>query len=319
MSFAGLFLCRFLLGFAEGPVVPLTQSMMAAESDPRRRGLNIGILQMGGAFLIGGTAGPVIATLIADAYGWRVAFTVSALPGLLMAVLLAWFVRPRLTRQAAAAAPKRAPAWQSIVALWRIGNIRTTILISGLFAAWYTIQSVFLPIYLTTVKGLAPTTMGWIVGAGGIAGLVGGIAVPALSDIVGRRPMMIACSFLAMAAPIAILMLPNNPLLLAAAVLLGWMVVGISPLYIGIVPSESAPLGLVTTAIGLTTAAGELVGGVIAPAVAGQLADLFGLAVPLYLCIGLAFACGVTCLCLTETNRSRLALPERRPALPLQG
>ncbi|MBN8819290.1 MAG: MFS transporter [Sphingomonas sp.] len=302
-TFGGLLLARLVLGFAEGPVIPLSQSLMADVSHPSRRGLNMGILQMAGAFLIGGTAGPVIATMIADTYGWRTAFSVSMLPGLIIAIFLWIVIRPD-----ASGKPVRPeghvelPTMQAIATLWRIRNVRLSILISGLFAAWVIIQSVFLPVYLTQMKHIAPTTMGWIIGAGGLAGLFGGLGVPAISDFLGRRPVMIACSFLGILAPLVILLLPPNPYLLSLTVFFGWMVMGISPLYIGVIPSESAPPGLVTSAIGLTTASGELIGGVLGPSVAGKLADTFGLAMPFYVCIGLAVICGGLCCLLRESS-----------------
>ncbi|WP_404710324.1 MFS transporter [Sphingomonas sp. MMS24-J13] len=302
-GFGGLLLARMVLGFAEGPVVPLSQSLMSDVSDPARRGLNMGILQMAGAFLIGGTAGPVIATMVADAYGWRAAFSLSVIPGLIVVLALWLFVRP--DPAAGVSRPEdhtQSSAVGSFVRLWKVRNVRLSILISGVFAAWAMIQNVFLPVYLTQVRGIAPATMGWIVGAGGVAGLVGGMGVPALSDLVGRRPVLIACGFLGIFAPAAILMLPNDPVLLGMAVMLGWMVVGISPLSIGVIPAESAPAGLIASAIGLTTAAGELFGGVIAPSVAGRLADSFGLATPFYLCIGLAVICGAVALLLQESR-----------------
>jgi ACS family hexuronate transporter-like MFS transporter len=75
VGFGALLLARLLLGAAEGPMVPLSQAIMAEESHPSRRGFNMGVMQMAGAFLIGGMAGPVIATAVADAYGWRAAFS----------------------------------------------------------------------------------------------------------------------------------------------------------------------------------------------------------------------------------------------------
>jgi len=99
-GFGALLLARLLLGAAEGPMVPLSQAIMAEESHPSRRGFNMGVMQMAGAFLIGGMAGPVIATTVADAYGWRAAFFLSALPGLTLALGLFFVMRPDPPRPA---------------------------------------------------------------------------------------------------------------------------------------------------------------------------------------------------------------------------
>jgi MFS family permease len=302
-GFAILFAARFLLGLAEGPMVPISQAAMADASDPRRRGFNMGAMQMTGAFLLGGMAGPVIATQLADALGWRAAFFLSAAPGLLLALGLALYMRPD-ARPARAERPSIAIG-ATLAALLRIRNMRLTLAVAGLFTAWLAVQNVFLPVYLVQVKHLAPATMGWVLGMGGIAGVAGGLALPALSDRFGRKPVAAIGAFAGAAAPLAVLLLPPSPVLLALAILIGWSVLGIAPLYCAVIPSESVPPALVTSAIGLSMGTAELLGGVVAPFIAGRAADSFGLAATLYLCIGCALAAGLVCLRLEET------MPER--------
>jgi sugar phosphate permease len=149
--------------------------------------------------------------------------------------------------------------------------------------------------------------MGWVLGMGGIAGVAGGLALPALSDRFGRRPVAAIGAFAGIAAPLAVLLLPPSPILLAVAILLGWTVLGIAPLYCAVIPSESVPPALVTTAIGLSMGTAELLGGVVAPFIAGRAADGFGLSATLYLCIGCAVAAGLVCLRLEETMPLREA------------
>ncbi|MGA8231231.1 MAG: hypothetical protein WB795_07100 [Candidatus Acidiferrales bacterium] len=64
------------------------------------------------------------------------------------------------------------------------------------------------------------------------------------------------------------------------------------------IPAETAPLGFAATAIGLATLFGEIFGGALSPAVAGAVADRFGLAAPLWIASGGAIvvflaACGM--------------------------
>lgn len=291
---------RFVLGLAEGPMVPIAQAAMADASDPKRRGFNMGAMQMTGAFLLGGMAGPVIATQVADAWGWRAAFFLSGLPGLLLALALLLWMRRDVPREAAAR--ERVAIGASLAALLRIRNMRLTLAVAGLFTAWLVVQNVFLPVYLVQAKGLDPATMGWVLSMGGIAGVAGGVALPALSDKIGRRPVAAIGAFAGMAAPLAILFLPPDPLLLALAILIGWLVLGIAPLYCAVIPAESVPPTLVTGAIGLSMGTAELLGGVVAPFVAGGAADAFGLAATLYLCVGFALLAGLICVALEETR-----------------
>ena len=87
-GFLSLFVFRGLIGFAEGPVLPLCQSLMVESSTPRRRGLNMGIVQGGSVGLLAGILGPPLIVGLASAYGWRHAFYVSCVPGLLAALFI---------------------------------------------------------------------------------------------------------------------------------------------------------------------------------------------------------------------------------------
>ncbi len=300
-TFGALLLARMLLGVAEGPVVPISQSMMAQVSDPRRKGLNMGLLQMAGAYLIGGMAGPVLATYIASTYGWRMAFSASVVPGLVMATVIWLVAKPDKPAAKSRGSVRGLSMRSDISSLLGIRNIRLCVIIAGLFAAWATIQGVFLPVYLVQHHGMSATTMGWVIAAGGLAGLLGGFGVPAISDHVGRKPVMVVCGFFMLFAPAAILWFPPHPASMSIAVFLGWLVMGMSPMYIGVIPSESAPLHMSASAIGLVTAAGEIFGGVLAPFGAGSLADHMGLASPFYVCLVLAVTCAITTCFLKET------------------
>lgn len=303
-GFLFLFGARFLLGLAEGPMVPISQAVMADESDPRRRGLNMGVMQMSGAFLLGAMIGPVLVTSLADLYGWRVAFFLSGVPGLLLALSLFFYMRPDAPRPVAAKG-ETIPLGAAIATFWRIGNMRASIAIAALFSAWLMIQNVFLPVYLTQVKGLAPATMGWVLGMGGLAGIVGGTLLPWLSDRIGRKPVCAIACFAGIGTPLALLLLPSSPVLLGLAILIGWLPVGIAPLYCAVIPSESVPAALTTSAIGLSMGTAELLGGVVAPFVAGRAADALGLEATLWLCMICAIAAGLFCLGLRETAPGR--------------
>ena len=90
-SFAALLAIRALIGALEGPAIPLMQSIVARISSPHRVGLNLGIVT-GGLGLLGGALPPVLMVGLAASFGWRGAFFVLAVPGFLLAVLVAWLV-----------------------------------------------------------------------------------------------------------------------------------------------------------------------------------------------------------------------------------
>lgn len=298
-GFVSLAIARLLLGIGEGPMIPLTQAVMSMASSPERRGFNMGAMQIGGAFLIGAMLGPVVAVAVAERFGWQVAFFASAIPGLVGAAMIALVVRPDPPRPAQAAVPG-APggAW---IDLLRSRNLVICMAISGLITAWLTIQNVFMPVYLTQVDGFTPSTMSMILGVAGVGGLIGGIVVPALSDRFGRKPVIVAAEFASVLAPLAMLFLGESAAVLAAALAVGWLVIGSAPLVIAIVPGESVASPRIATAIALTIFSAEMLGGVVTPPLAGWAADLWGLRAPFWIAAALAVSCGVLALFLTET------------------
>lgn len=300
MSFAVLFAARFVLGVAEGPMVPISQTVMAETSAPARRGMNMGIMQMVGAFGLGAMLGPIIATQIAEEYSWRVALFLSAVPGLLVAGVLWYFLKPDPARPAAAATDNGS-VMEALAALLRIPNMRAALGVAALFTAWLVLQNTFLALFLVEVKGLAPTTVGGVLSMGGLAGIIGGVGLPLLSDRIGRKPVVVGATLAGLLCPIALLALPGDPVLLGGAILLGWLPLGIAPLYCATIPTESVPPALATTAVGLAMGTAELVGGVLAPSLAGPVADAYGLSSVLYICMGLAVAAALFALLLRET------------------
>jgi MFS family permease len=80
-----LFACRALVGVGEAGYGPASQAIIAQYYKGRRRASAIGIYSVGMA--LGGLLGIWIGGVIADRYGWRWAFIVMGVPGLVLAVL----------------------------------------------------------------------------------------------------------------------------------------------------------------------------------------------------------------------------------------
>jgi MFS family permease len=298
-GFVTLFMARFALGASEGPLVPLTQTLMHSASPPARRGFNMGTMQIAGAFAIGAMLGPPIMVHLAETLGWRIAFFVSAVPGLIGAALVATVLRDPRKEAPALSAPPLLP----IRLLLRSRNLLLSMAIATLFTAWLTIQNVFMPRYLTDTLGFSKPVMGWMLGLAGLGGLVGGVLIPALSDRFGRRTMVIAAGFCSILTPLALLYVTHSAVLLALLLMVGWLTIGCAPLVCAIIPAETVPLSRTTTAVALSMCTAELFGGVLSPPLAGWAADLWGLRAPFYLDIALALACGGLGLALKKGER----------------
>jgi MFS family permease len=298
-GFAGLLLARLAMGLAEGPVFPLSQSLLALSSSAHRRGLNAGLMQATITSLIGLIAAPVLLVAVAGHHGWRAAFFVAALPGLVMALLMMRFIRePKVAKPAAATGHGRMPQ----LALLRVRNVMLCLGIAICSVSWMVIAWAFLPLYFIGVRHFAPSTMGYLLGSLGISSAIFGLALPALSDRIGRKPVVLIFSAIALVMPIGVAFGPADPLLVGILLLIGWSASGIFPIFMATIPSESVPAASLGAAIGLVGGIAEVLGGFFGPPVAGLLADRFGLGAPLVLMGALAVVATLLALGLTETH-----------------
>ena len=87
-SFIALLGARLLMGIAEGGIMPITQTLIASDVPHERRGLAQGLTQNFGANLLANWLGPLVIVWMGAHYGWRNAFFLSAIPGVIMAMLI---------------------------------------------------------------------------------------------------------------------------------------------------------------------------------------------------------------------------------------
>jgi MFS family permease len=131
---------------------------------------------------------------------------------------------------------------------------------------------------------------------------VGGILIPALSDRIGRRLPLVLAGALMILTPLAALYAQGPDALVVGLMLIGWIGMGSFPLFMAVVPAETLAYRSAAAVMGLVVAIGELTGGVVAPLVAGRLADGFGLQVPLLISAGCAAVGALIATALVETN-----------------
>jgi MFS transporter, ACS family, hexuronate transporter len=303
-SFLLMLGARMLMGVSEGGVMPISQALIASEVAPRHRGLAMGVTQNFGSNLFGSFLAPVLLVAFAKAFGWRHAFFLAGAPGLVTALLIWRFVREpsRQTVQAI----KTEARWTLRQALAE-RNVLICALLGILLVSYLVICWAFMPLYLTRVRSYDVQTMGWLMGALGISATVGAFAISALSDRIGRRPLMIATPLVGVILPLGAMYFQGSVWVLAGIFFVGWSVNGIFPLFMATVPSESVDPRHTATVLGICMGTGEIIGGVLAPFVAGFAADRTGLAAPLLIMVGLALSAGLLALALRETAPRVLA------------
>jgi ACS family hexuronate transporter-like MFS transporter len=302
-GFVTLLAARLLMGIAEGGIMPITQTLIAADVPHERRGLAHGITQNFGANLIANTLGPIIIVWMATSYGWRNAFFLAALPGFLLAFLIAYFVREP---DAGAKPQPREPG--TVARLLADRTLQQCILISILLVAFLLVFVAFTPLYLINVRGFTPQQMSWIMSSFGVASMVIAFLVPGASDRFGRKPVILVAACLGLVLPLGLLFVAGNSLVpLMACIATGAALSGVFPLAMATIPSEIVGPAKTATALSLTMGISEIIGGVFAPSIAGRVADAKGLSATLWILVGLVVAIIVTALFLRESAPAALA------------
>jgi MFS family permease len=304
-GFITLLGARLLMGLAEGGIMPISQTLIAAEVSPERRGLAQGITQNFGANLLANFLGPIVIVAIAVAIGWRNAFYLAALPGFVAALLIAWLVRePAMPRPVAGQRAARLP----LLPLLADRNMILCIVISTLLVAFLVVFLNFAPLYFIQVRGIAPENMSYIMSSFGIASMAVAFLVPGASDRFGRKPVAVVASLLGIVLPVGVLLSTGTAMTpIIASFAIGCAISGVFPLAMATIPSEVVPAARTATALSLTMGISEIIGGVFAPTIAGRLSDQYGLTVVLWILAGLCVAICLLCLGLRETAPRVLA------------
>lgn len=330
-SLGALIVIRGLMGLLEGSYCPTSFAATAAAAHPSRRGLLQGLQQSGFA-LFGFGLGPIIATqLLAVVPSWRWVFWVVAIPGFLVGVGL-WLVlrEPAAASHPADSKSREERRWGPASAapsetggygrIFRSRNIVLCMLGLACAMSCIFVLGGMLPNYLIDYVHLTPQQMGFVTSALGFGGFVGQFAVPGVSDLLGRR-LTAVLTFVAAALGVWGLMhIGASPISLFMMVfIVSLFSLGAVALITGPIATESAPAGLVSSAIGIVVGSGEIFGGGVAPAIGGAIAQRYGIEnifwMPL---VGVALGALVT-IGLNETAPRKVArrvMPVEAPAVP---
>ena len=307
-SFHQLLLIRALLGFAEGPTWSVITALIEESSHPSRRGRNVGMV-VSAAALVGLAVAPVLTTQVASRWGWRSAFLVAGAPGILMGLVIwKWVQEPEESVHGSGHGKASFPEYFAIL---RHRNMWLCCLGTAGFMSWLFVTNVFAPLYITRVAHQPPTTAGFLMGASGLGSFFLGFLLPALSDRVGRKPVLLLMAAMSAVVPIAYLapVLYAHSLVLAAIVFLTNTGQGIASLIMVLVPTESVPPQFRATSIGLATLVGEVMGATVAPMLAGALAEMYGLGLTMWLAAGGSAVLFLVALFLRETAGAEPTLP----------
>ncbi len=309
-SFGAMFGVRGLMGACVGSLYGPAFAAIAEESPPEKRGFYMGLTQ---SFwpLIGMGFGPIIAGYLLAGVGWRFAFFLVAIPGIILTLYLASFMKEPKT--VAENIKRRRETGESKmvhegreVHIWDVlkyRNILLATLISISCMAYLFVLFAFVPAFFGKVHHLNPVQTGWIMCGGGFLTCIGQVLLPHLSDRIGRKPSLLMLWFIGGLGGVLFAMAPAGTGFGTLALYFALFCVGLSsyPLFLVIVPTESVPFTIAATAVAVPQGVGEVIGATVFPAIGGWIADVYGLTHTMYMVIAACAVCFLCSLFLKET------------------
>jgi len=186
-SFAGLLLARVGVGIGEAGGSPPSHSLLSDYYPAERRGFALGVYAAG--IPIGAAIGALAGGWIGACFGWRMAFLVVGLPGILLALVVRLTLRepPRGHADGVALVGEAETLGRVLGFLLRLRSFRHLAFAAALHAFYGYGASTFLPSFLARVHevplGLRGTLFALILASGGIGNVLGG----RLADRLGAR------------------------------------------------------------------------------------------------------------------------------------
>jgi predicted MFS family arabinose efflux permease len=205
-NFWQLLLARIGVGVGEAGCTPTAHALIADSLPPEQRAGGIAFFGLG--IPIGGLLGTLIGGGMAEALGWRQAFYVVGLPGLLLAVFVWFFLKdPRLTRAAPANAPPRLSMWASLKVLAASPAYCLVLAGASMVAFLSYGKGVWVLVYFQRTHGLSvgqtALFVGVILGIAGIVGTwLGGWAADRWGRHDKRHMLTLPAAAMALAAPV---------------------------------------------------------------------------------------------------------------------
>jgi MFS family permease len=293
VNYLTLFAARAAVGVGEAAYVTIAPSLLSDYFPVRQRGRVMAIFFC--AIPVGSALGYVVGGLVDKHYGWRAAFFVAGVPGLLLAALcLLLRDPPRGIQDGADTAgeappPKRAhasisrEAWLTYVRLFRNKPYALTVL--GYAAYTFAIGGLayWMPAFLERARGIprseATVSFGTIVVVTGFVGtFVGGWMGDYFAKNSRQAYLWLSALATLIAAPFVWLALTTT----SHSLYVTYMVTAQLCLFLSTGPINAAIINLViaserATAIALSVFAIHLLGDALSPLIVGALSDAFSL------------------------------------------
>lgn len=279
-TYAALLVARALVGVGEAAYAPAAQSLISGEFRPQLRGRALAVFAA--AMLVGGAAGQALGGYLGDTSGWRWAFAIIGVPGLILGMAALKLDDP-----------PRGPKTEvvPVIHLLRVPAF-LALMASGVLVTFATVSFVtWGPDYMVRYKDFSMRQAGVLMGTLGLISLVSGaLAGGAIADILQRRMaygrvVTVALGFL-FAGPFLLWALATesrHTLLLAftiAGFFMSWYHGPVTAIIHDMMPPRAY-----ATSVGVYMLVTQLAGA-FGPSLIGNISDIFDLQLGLQLAAG---------------------------------
>jgi sugar phosphate permease len=285
---------------------------------PQRKGLVLSFHGMGGN--IGEALAPLAAGTLLAWFSWREVVVINIVPGLVMATLILVMLGALATNRATGGAKSGKTdkgddvnagggAWSARQYLRDLGTLmrdRTLMLIcisGGCRTLTQVGLLVFLPVYLAYEQGYSPIAVGMCMTVLQIAGLIAGPIAGHASDKVGRQKVVLSSMLLSGVTIIGMVFAGQSFLFIVFVALVGFFLYAMRPV-MQAWAIENTPKHLAGTGVGLQFTI-LAIGGSIAPATFGLIADTWNVYVAFYFLAGTIIAANLLVLFVPNTGSPR--------------
>ena len=288
-------LARALVGVGEAAYATIAPALLSDFYPPERRNRILTIFYV--AIPVGSAMGFILGGMLGEMYGWRAAFLICGLPGVLMALLALWIRDPgrgRFDQDAAVIPPKWAEAIRLLMSnreyVLVVAGYTMVTFASGALADWF-------PTFLQRHRGMSIQDSGYYVGmsavVGGLLGtLAGGYFADYLKKYTRQSYMALSGWSMLLAATFGFFALTLHNAMFAVVMLFCaqfflWFYNG--PVNASL--ANCVPSSLRIRAFAFTILLIHLLGDAISPSIVGLASDYIGLQlaiqlVPITMCIG---------------------------------
>ncbi|MDD4004775.1 MAG: MFS transporter [Elusimicrobiaceae bacterium] len=284
-NYGHLLFARSFIGIGEAGFTAISPSFVAEYFPAARRARVLALFTM--ALPMGSALGYLLGGKLGQAFGWRAAFMMVGVPGIILGVLAFALRDPR--RQAGRAA-QAGPDWRQYLEFFRnrpfmyacLSLAMSTFTLGG-FAAWA-------PTFFTRYYGMSVGKAGLVFGimtvlAGSAGTLLGGWAADWLHEKTDRAYFIITAAALLLSLPFLItgLAADSLPVALTALVIAEILVfVNIAPMNAAVVACTD--LSVRSMAFALNVFIIHILGDAVSPTIIGILSDRFGLRCAMLAC-----------------------------------